>query len=81
MDWNHRVIRHVLVDETSWLAIHEVYYDDNDKPDSCTKEPIQMVSNDLNEMEWTVDKIKEALKKPIIDYTYFEELEKRPDEG
>ena len=79
MSWNHRVIKHVSADD-EWLAIHEVYYGDDGKPSSCTKEPIQIVSEDFKGMGWQIDKIKEALKKSIIDYGYFEELEKRADE-
>jgi hypothetical protein len=38
MHWNHRVIRSRRNGE-EWYAIHEVYYDDDGKPETYTAEP------------------------------------------
>jgi len=77
MHWNHRVIRHKNdkklsdISEEYWYAIHEVHYDDQEEPVSCTSDPIQIIQEDLAAIKWEVDKIKEALEKPILDYEYF----------
>ena len=76
MTWNHRVIRHTKDCEEPWLAIHEVFYDDNGNPNSCIVDPIKLINEDLESLKWEINKIKECLDKPILDYEYFEELEK-----
>jgi len=79
MTWNHRVIRHVLLEDT-WLAIHEVHYDEDGEPNGCTKEPIQIIQEDLDAIKWEIDKIKSALEKPVIDFSFFEEQERKIEE-
>ena len=44
MTWNYRILRH-REGEHTWLALHEVFYDDG-KPTSCTAEPIGFVADD-----------------------------------
>ena len=81
MTWNHRVIRHKTEEkehsEEYWYGIHEVYYDDKGEPDSCTKDPISLVGEDLKHLMIDIERIKECLEKPVIDYEYFEKLEKK----
>ena len=76
MHWNYRILRHIYKAD-DWLAVHEVHYDDNGEPNSCTSEPIQIVQDDMEAMRWGLGKIQEALEKPVIDYSYFEGLENR----
>lgn len=78
--WNHRIIKHVTSD-SEWFAVHEVYYDDDGTPNSCTSEPIKIIQEDLKDIEWEIDKIKEALQKPVLHYSYFEELEQAVKEN
>jgi len=69
--WNHRVVRRT--DKTTgevYLAIHECYYD-HDTEDTgkmgWTEEPVNVMGETLEELESTLDRMKRALVKPIID--------------
>jgi len=75
MSWNFRIIRHID-NGSAWLAIHEVFYDKDDNPDSCTQNPVRAVGEDKSEIKWYLDKMHEALEKPVIDYKYFTDKEK-----
>lgn len=68
MGWNHRIIKEVCqVTGETYLAIHEVYYN-NDIPNSATIQPITILGEDISSLIWTVDKIKECLGKPILEW-------------
>lgn len=72
MSWNFRVLKHDIKGEV-YFAIHEVYYDDDNTPNSCTTEPINLgLFENVEGLEWTLEKIKEGLKKPILNYSDFE---------
>jgi hypothetical protein len=84
MSWNYRIIKHIYsenenpINKTTkknnqWLAIHEVYYDKNNKPTSCTLNPIAITSNNKKELKWIIEKIKKATKKPILNENIFDE--------
>ena len=64
MSWNHRVIATEHNGET-WLAIHEVHYSDG-KPDGRSTNPIPVGSNTIKGLRWTLNRMKEALKKPVL---------------
>jgi hypothetical protein len=70
MSWNHRVLatEHEMSDGRVevYLQIHEVYYDKNKKPNGYTANPITIGGDDLDSLNWTVDRIKESLSKPIL---------------
>lgn len=66
MSWNHRILAHEFPDGTIELHIHEVYYDKHGVPDGCTKNPISIGAEDIDGMNWQLEKIKECLEKPII---------------
>ena len=76
--WNYRIIRHKEEGQEEWLAIHEVFYDeDNDnRPNSCTKNPITIVEEDLESIKTSIDYISRASDKPILEYQYFLDIEK-----
>ena len=88
MSWNHRVILHEAGQskdnpDLKWdehLAIHEVYYDKNDNPVSVTKESINIIGDEgkdsLIAIKWTLEKMIEALQKPILNYNTLEEINK-----
>ena len=61
---NHRVLAHVNNNEV-YFQIHEVDYTDN-VATSYTINPITVGGNDLNEIAWTLNKMQDAIKKPII---------------
>ncbi len=67
MSWNHRVLAHK--NETSdevYLQIHEVYYNKKGVPDSYTTLAISIGASSLKEIKWTLNRMKECLKKPIL---------------
>jgi len=80
MSWNYRILKHKQKYKYSsngdYYAIHEVMYENN-KPHSCTKDPIDIVGEDIKSIKWQLDNIKKALNKPVIDYDYFVKLEKK----
>ena len=78
MSWNYRVVYHppstYMVSETKfsreeYLAIHEVYYDDDGNPNSMTVDPI-VVGDDgedsLKSLKWILENQMKALTRPIL---------------
>ena len=70
MRWNYRVIKHEQ-GECVFYELHKVYYDDNGLPDRFTDKAVSIVGNNLNDIEWSLKKIKKAIKKPIISAKNF----------
>ena len=72
MSWNYRVIMH---DDTEpkevWLQVVEVYYDKNNIPDGYIKEGKSASGSSIKELRWSLNKMKEALKKPILSVKNF----------
>ena len=81
MSWNYRVIYHppskYMIGKTEfsreeYLAIHEVYYDDDDKTDSWTIDEI-MTGDDgidsLSSLKWILKSMLKALDRPILKET------------
>lgn len=66
MSWNHRVLAHKQDDGGIYLKIHEVYYDENHVPNGYTSTAISLGSEDLTGLSWTLNKMKECLKKPVL---------------
>jgi len=71
--WNYRVISHDK-DGGEWYGIHEVYYDDEEVPHSVSTNESPIYGESPTEIGWTLDKMKEALKKPTLKFSYFENL-------
>lgn len=76
--WNYRVIAKRLPEYNDVnFGIYEVYYDENNEPISFTEDPINIesfISYDTDPIEsinWQLDAIKLALKKPVMDYDNF----------
>ena len=78
--WNYRIIYHPAskykvgekeLDREEYLAIHEVYYNDDGKPDSMTVNEI-VVGDDgedsLASLKWILENQLKALEKPILEY-------------
>ncbi len=91
--WNHRVVYHPpskvemgngkKVDVDEYLAIHEVYYDDNDIPNAMTVDEIVVGDEgveSLQSLRWILEHQLEALDKPILSNVYengrYEEISK-----
>ena len=70
MTWNYRIIAHTEeAPGENWLGIHEVYYRDGDDahPLSYTVDAVGVVSTEgMTGMRWVLDRLAEALKKPIL---------------
>lgn len=61
--WNYRI----LEAEDGTLAIHEVYYDENHKPASCTANPIDISGYEtVHELLCDITLMQKASKYPIL---------------
>jgi len=65
MGWNHRVLA-TSKDNEIYLQIHEVYYNSEGVPDGYTMNPITIGSEEISSLRWTINKISDSLKKPIL---------------
>jgi hypothetical protein len=65
--WNYRVLRFAtnFPEEPFYLEIKEVHYDENDKPVAYGDTTV--MGETIEDLTWTLNKMKEALEKPIID--------------
>lgn len=80
MHWNHRVVRRKYeYNDGKYVeycyAIHEVYYDEDGKPDTMTKEPTDPHGESIKDLKWSLKKMKECLEHPVLDYETMEEIE------
>jgi hypothetical protein len=78
MSWNHRILAHKQEDESVYFSIHEVFYNGEGIPNGYTSNPITIGSEDLKGIKWTLNRMKECVKKPILwagDYFPFEYTE------
>jgi hypothetical protein len=64
--WNYRVLR-----RGDSYGIHEVYYDDNGVPTSCTDDPVGPHGDTPDELAKDLDLMSKALAKPILDHDFF----------
>ena len=81
MHWNHRVIsKQVPADikgntETAY-EIHEVYYNEEGIPTSCTVDGITAFGETVEELKETLERMLKATEKPILEMSYFVNLPK-----
>jgi hypothetical protein len=88
MGWNHRVVYHKAgfvennpaLTWVEYLAIHEVHYDEDDKPMMMTEQPVNILSSGGNEplveIKWMLQEMLKATEKPILDFDNLEEIER-----
>ena len=69
MGWNHRILAHEYKGEV-YLQIHEVYYDEEGKPDGYSENPIPVGSETVKGITWTLNKMLECRAKPMERETY-----------
>jgi hypothetical protein len=50
------------------FRIHEVHYDDDGKPKSYTTEAVCVAGENFEDMKWSIEKMLEALDKPVLWY-------------
>jgi len=71
--WNYRVIEFTAVDCDPFRQIHEVHYDDNGKPQAYSENPAVLMwdASEKKAALEILDKMKEALNKPVLITTDF----------
>jgi hypothetical protein len=77
--WNYRVVKKTNVSSDGnyvGFGIHEVYYDDDGVPTSCTEDTVEPWGESLEELERDVAAYVAALKKPAL---IFEEIGAKSD--
>lgn len=83
MSWNYRLIHHdtphVEVPPEDWYAIHEIFYNENNKIILRSVEPVTVEGETKEEILNNLKKMTEAvLQHPILKLS---ELEKSADRG
>jgi hypothetical protein len=77
MAWNYRVVKKVtkipLGETDISYEIHDVYYDKYLDNPSIGRISLPL-SDDVEGLQWNLEKMIEACKKPVIDYNTGEEL-------
>lgn len=71
--WNYRVLAKEYddVNKTVELSIHEVFYDKEGVPNGYLENTSVYNAEGLKTLNWTLNKMKIALKKPIISMNEF----------
>ena len=67
MSWNYRVMRHEM-DEGYWYGIHEVFYDEDGRPQRHSVDPQPVVGDDPDVLPDIIDRFKLALQKPVLEW-------------
>ncbi len=63
--WNHRILAHEYGGDI-YFEIHEVYYDENSIAVSYTENPVSVGSDTIKGITWTLYKMLQCRKKPIL---------------
>ena len=71
MFWNYRVIKKIHDDGTEIFAIHEVYYNEDEKPDLVTEDPCEPQGETLEELKDDCEWYQKALEHPVLNYDDF----------
>ncbi len=78
MAWPYRVVKTVtkipLGDIDISYGIHEVYYDENGDIVNISESLAHPLSDDLEGLKWSLERMMEACNKPVIDYNTGEEV-------
>lgn len=65
MSWNYRVLA-IEDGNELYFRIHSVYYNEDGKPDGYSAQPATNGSGSIEWLEYVLDLMREALKKPIL---------------
>jgi hypothetical protein len=68
--WNYRVVVH-NIDNKQVYKIHKVFYNKEGVPIDYDTNFFELSSCSIKEMIWNIDKIKIALKKPVLEVSIF----------
>lgn len=78
MSWSYRVVKCVtkipLGDTDISYSIHTVYTDENGDIVNISENPTYPINDDLEGLQWTLEKMLGACKKPVLDYNTGEEV-------
>lgn len=66
MAWNYRILAHREKEEEIYFQIHEVYYDQNGKPNGYAASPSNVSGEDEGAINWALDNMKACMQKPIL---------------
>lgn len=73
MSWNYRVVRYPLMDDVEPVfGIHEAYYQENGI--AITEQAVGISFESIEEFNTTIERMKEAFNKPILDYETRQEI-------
>lgn len=65
--WNYRVVRtYHQKEEISTFHIHEVYYDDDDKIERWSMDPMDPFGNTFEDIQIDVEHMLEAFTRPVL---------------
>jgi hypothetical protein len=67
MSWNYRIMHHKEGDE-DYLEIHEVYYNKAGQVTRWTTNPAKPYAESKSGLVWVLNRMKEATKKPTLEY-------------
>lgn len=65
MTWNYRIIKRDLK-ESSYFAVHEVFYDDKGKITSWTADPIDLTAESPKEIKRMLQQIVDDVNTPAL---------------
>lgn len=68
MSWNYRVVKNHYEEGGEYLAIHEVYYDENGDPTMCSVLPAPVVGDDDDFLKSVLNMMQQAFDRPVLDY-------------
>ena len=66
MGWNYRILAKICSNDEVSFGVYSVYYDENGKPDGYSANPVEMSAEDIEYIRFDLDKMKEALDKPVL---------------
>lgn len=64
--WNYRVVQWKTPQGKPYFSIHEVYYDDEGRPISCSVEPDHPMGNTLDELREDLEWYRKAIDAPVL---------------
>ena len=78
MSWSYRVVKQVtkipLGDTDISYGIHEAYTDENGDIVNISEKPSYVIGDDTESLQWQLERMMEACKKPVLDYNTGEEI-------
>lgn len=69
--WNYRIILHAATEtDPAWYGLHEVYYGDDNKPESWTEQPTSFIADEDEGPKgiWAglAMALNDALQRPVL---------------